>query len=222
VDEETQKDLKGYVHEGTYFLIASILLAMGVLFFTFRKNLNFYPKNQPLKTAAGIWLIQNAVLAFSVAVRNLHYIDFHGLAYKRIGVFWFLSLVFFGLYTLWTKIKDTRSNAWLWRYNAWAFYTLLVLNTCVNWDVLITRYNLSGKPKSTVDLNQMVYDMSNKNLFLLEATKERLPQLNTYPPMSEDVIYQGIALKRGSFESEQSQISWKSWNIADKRNKPNR
>lgn len=219
VDEETQKDLKGYVHEGTYFLIASILLAMGVLFFAFRKNLNFFPKNQPLKTAAGIWLVQNAVLAFSVAVRNLHYIDFHGLAYKRLGVFLFLSLVFFGLYTLWVKIRDTHSNWWLWRHNAWAFYTLLVLNACVNWDVFITQYNLSGKAKNTVDLHQMIYDLSNKNLFLLEASKERLPQLNAYPPIVEEAIEQGIAAKRSSFDSEQARLSWKSWNVADRRNK---
>lgn len=219
VDEETQKDLKGYVHEGTYFLIASILLAMGVLFFAFRKNLNFYPKNQLLKTAAGIWLIQNAVLAFSVAVRNLYYIDFHGLAYKRIGVFWFLTLVFFGLYTLWIKIKDIRSNAWLWRYNAWAFYALLVLNTCINWDVSITRYNLSGRPKSTVDLHQMIFDMSPKNLFLLEAEKEKLPRVNTYPNLSEEVIARGMAQKREAFNWEQAQLSWKSWNVADARNK---
>ncbi len=61
--------------------------------------------------------------------------------------------------------------------------------------------------------------MSSKNLFLLESTKDRLPQLKAYPPMSEDVIDQGIALKRDDFETEQARLSWKSWNAADGRNK---
>ena len=37
------------VHEGTYLLILSILISMGIIFYYFRKNQNFYSKNRFLK-----------------------------------------------------------------------------------------------------------------------------------------------------------------------------
>ncbi|MBK7938517.1 MAG: DUF4173 domain-containing protein [Lewinellaceae bacterium] len=217
-DQSAQADLKGYVHEGTYILIASILLAMGVLFFLFRKNLNFFPGSAALKTVAAIWLAQNALLAVSVGIRNWRYIDFHGLAYKRIGVMLFLGLVFFGLITLWRKIDRKMSMFWLWRQNGWAFYGLLVFNACINWDVFITRYNLSGAPKSNVDVYYLVYTVSDKNLFLLEQNIALLPTLNMYPAMTEEQIKSGVTLKRKHFDSKMSGLSWKSWNRADARN----
>lgn len=217
-DEAAQQDLKGYVHQGTYFLIASILLAMAVLFYVFRKNINFFPNNKNLKTAAGIWLIQNAVLAISVCVRNARYIDFHGLAYKRIGVILFLALVFFGLFTLWRKIRDRRTMSWLWRQNGWAFYALLILNACVSWDVFITRYNLSDRPKSAIDVHYMIYTVSDKNLFLLEENASALAQKAMYPQMSESDIQRGIELKRERFDTKMQGLTWKSWNAADARN----
>lgn len=218
-DEAAQQDLKGYVHQGTYFLIASILLAMAVLFYLFRKNLNFFPRNRALRNAAGIWLIQNAILAVSVCVRNGRYIDFHGLAYKRIGVILFLLLVFFGLATLWHKIRDRRSMSWLWRKNGWAFYGLLLLNACVSWDVFITKYNLSSLPKGAVDVHYMVYTVSDKNLFLLEKNLDALAQKNMYPYMNESDIRRGIQLKREGFDATMAQLSWKSWNGADAQNR---
>lgn len=220
-DEAAQQDLKGYVHKGTYFLIASILLAMAVLFYVFRKNLNFLPRNKNLKTAAGIWLIQNAVLAISVCVRNGRYIDFHGLAYKRIGVILFLALVFFGLITLWHKIRDCRTMSWLWRQNGWAFYTLLLLNACISWDVLITRYNLSSRPKGAIDVQYMINEVSDKNLFLLEENFDSLAQKEMYPIMAESDIRRGIERKRQIFNVKMRDISWKSWNGTDARNQLN-
>jgi len=217
-DEEVQHDLKSYVHVGTYALIASILVAMGVLFHVFRNNLNFYPKSQLLKTLSIGWLIQNGVLAFSVAVRNWRYIDFHGLAYKRIGVFLFLALVFVGLVTLWLRIRDQRNSFWLWQWNGWALYALLLLNACVSWDVLITRYNLSGRPRSTVDVEYMIHEISSKNLYVLEEKMEQLEQVEAYPPIDTSEIKKAVAQKREYFNGDQQGFSWKSWNGADARN----
>lgn len=218
-DAEAQYDLKSYVHMGTYILIASILVAMGVLFYIFRNNLNFYPRNRSLKHLAAAWLIQNGILAVSVAVRDWRYIDFHGLAYKRIGVFLFLLLVFTGLITLWMRIRDRRNNYWLWSCNSWAFYGLMLGNACVNWDVVITRYNLSGRPRSTVDVSHMILGMSNKNLYVLEENLEKLQQLKTYPEIRPHEIQIYVEGKRANFEGEMAELSWKSWNVADARNR---
>lgn len=214
-DQEALLDLKGYVHEGTYFLIASILLAMGVLFFVFRKNINFYPNYEILKKAAAFWMIQNAVLAMSVAIRNARYIEYHGLAYKRIGVIFFLLLVFYGLFSLYQKIMLKKTLNWLLIQNAWALYLLLVLNSCVAWDALITRYNLSNAPKGAVDVRFMIFEVSDLNLHLLEKHLDELPGKNMYPQISETEIREAVAQKRQYFELKMSQCTWKSWNLGD-------
>jgi hypothetical protein len=217
--DEARQDLKSYVHEGTYSLIFSIVVAIFVLFYVFRKNLNFYPDNQYLKLAATIWLAQNAVLALSVGIRNWRYIDIHGLAYKRIGVFLFLLLVFFGIYTLWQKIGQRKTMHWLWKRSGWAFYGLLVLNACISWDTFITRYNLSGRPKGTIDIHYLIHTVSDKNLYILEENKERLPNISAYPAMGAAEIEDQISDKRRKFTETQSMITGKSWNGADDRNR---
>ncbi|HRH38625.1 MAG TPA: DUF4173 domain-containing protein, partial [Flavobacteriales bacterium] len=96
---EVPKDfsLKQFVHEGTWTLIASIVLSMLVLLHLFRRNQNFYWRNTWLKRLALLWVAQNVVLCVSVFLRNYHYIAYHGLAYKRIGVIAFVVLVLVGL-----------------------------------------------------------------------------------------------------------------------------
>lgn len=217
-DEAVLSHLKEYVHEGSYILIISILLAMAVLFYVFRKNLNFLTGNKQLKTAAAIWLAQNGVLALSVAVRNSRYIEYHGLAYKRIGVILFLILVFVGLFTLHLKIRNCKTLAWLWRQNGWALYTVMVLNASISWDTFITRYNLSGAPKGAVDVHFMIYTLSDKNIYLLENNLTQLAQINMYPVMSALDIENAVIQKRGYFEAKMQQYTWKSWNAADMAN----
>lgn len=217
-DTDAQQDLKSYLHEGTYLLIVSMLLAMWVLFHVFRKNLHFYPDKGLLRQAAALWLIQNAVLAVSVGVRTWRYIDFHGLAYKRIGVALFLALVFFGLATLWVKIGRRRTMSWLWRQNGWALYGLLLFNAGIDWDVWITRYNLSGQPKGVVDVAYLLHTVSDKNLYLLEARASELPDIARYPEISPEEIGEAIQRKRKLFEHRQNGQSWLSWNFADARN----
>ena len=98
--------LKQFVHEGTYLLIFSILLSMMLVLYFFRSSLNFYPKKKALVVLGKIWIIQNMVLAFSVFIRNYHYIDYHGLAGKRIGV-----IAFFGYDIVWTIYADFKGRS---------------------------------------------------------------------------------------------------------------
>jgi hypothetical protein len=218
---EEVKDLKQYVHEGTYILITCILMAMGVLFHIFRKNLNFYPKNTVLLYLSLGWLVQNGILALSVGIRNWQYVSHHGFAYKRVGVFLFLLLVFFGLVTLWLKIRDRRSMSWLLRFNAWAFYGLLLLNSLVPWDQWITNYNLSAPLKSVVDVRWMIFEVSDKNIRILEDNLELLKSKPAYPAIEKTYIEQSIDIKRKSFDAKMAKYSWKSWNFADEACKRN-
>ncbi|MDQ2772305.1 MAG: DUF4173 domain-containing protein [Bacteroidota bacterium] len=142
-------DLTQFVHAGTWVLIFSILLAMGIVLWFFRRNLNFYaPGLAWLRRGASIWVLQNAVLAVSVGLRNYYYIQHCGLAYKRIGVCFFLLLVFFGLGTVLLKIWQRRSAYSLVRLNALAVYAVLLLLAAGNWEVWIARYNLQPRFRS--------------------------------------------------------------------------
>ena len=211
-DAENPGNLKFYVHEGTYFLIIAILLAMLVLIWFFRKNLNFYPNNKHLKAVSYIWIAQNVFLAFSVALRNYRYIDFHGLAYRRIGVIIFLLLTFYGLYTMYIKVKSRKSLYYLLEKNGWACYFIFISLTFVSWDTVITKYNLFTDTRSNIDVRFLVKNVSDKNLYLLEENMDILKSKPTYPAFSEKQIADGITNKRARYERKQKQYSWKSWN----------
>jgi hypothetical protein len=139
-------DLTQFVHEGTYVLILSILLAAGIMLWFFRRNLNFYKPGLPLlRWGATLWVLQNAVLAMSVGLRNYYYIEATELAYKRIGVYGFLLLTLFGLGTVLLKIWQRRSAFSLVRLNSWAAYALLLGLAAGNWEIWIARYNLQPR-----------------------------------------------------------------------------
>ena len=162
-------DLAQFVHEGTYVLIFSILLAMGIVLWFFRRNLNFYQPGLPwLRWGATVWVVQNAVLTTSVGLRNYYYILHSGIAYKRIGVCFFLLLVFFGLATVLLKIWQRRSAYSLVRLNSLAVYAVLLLLAAGNWEVWMAEYNLQPRFRS-VDIG-----------FLLAMPGRTLPTLVAY------------------------------------------
>ena len=166
-------DLAQFVHEGTYVLIFSILLAMGIVLWFFRRNLNFYaPGLRVLRWGATAWVLQNAVLAGSVGLRNYYYIVNSGVAYKRIGVCFFLLLVFFGLVTVLGKIWQQRSAYSLVRLNSLAVYAVLLLLAAGNWEVWMTEYNLQPRFRS-VDVGFLL-DMPDRALPTLRARRAAL------------------------------------------------
>jgi hypothetical protein len=211
--------LKAYVHEGTYLLIASILFAMGVVLFVFRKNLNFYPENKWLRWLTFGWIVQNGVLALSVGIRNWQYIDACGLAYKRIGVFIFLLLTLFGLWTMFRKVQEKRSFYFLAYQNGWALFVVLLLACFVNWDVFITRYNLSASLNLPLDTGFLLHEVSDKNLFVLEENQGRIARLLNQETPANTFFESALFEKKRSFCECQSKQSWLSWNLADERNR---
>jgi hypothetical protein len=222
--DKTAFEMRQIVHEGTYLLIFAILLAMAIILFYFRKNLNFYPKNQFLKMAAYVWIIQNLILAFSVGVRNYHYIAQFGLAYKRIGVFIFLLLTAIGLATMFLKVRDKQTTYALIFKNSWIAYSILVTLTFVNWDVFITKYNLNNFEFENTDVGFLLKDISDKNLWVLaDANFDKMADKEVYYKPSNlsswKVTYINVAVefeaKKQRFLEEQKQYSWASWNYAD-------
>jgi hypothetical protein len=192
------------VHEGAWLLIFSIVLAMLVLLFFFKGNLNFYKKNKWLKYGAYAWIVQNTILVMSVALRDYYYILHYGLAYKRIGVLVFLLMVLIGLVTVFIKIWCKRTNYFLFRVNAWAGIAVLVVATTVHWDESIAAYNLQRKETLPLDV-EFLLSLSDKTLPLLEQNRAILQ------PAQKQLLNQREAL----FAKQQQELSWLSWNYAD-------
>jgi hypothetical protein len=214
-------NLKDIVHEGTGLLIFSIVLAVAVVLFFFRGNLNFYKKNKWLRYGAYGWIFQNAILVISVLLRDYYYIHHTGLAYKRIGVLFFLAMVLFGLISVFIKIHQQKTAYYLWRVNGWFAICLLVASSCIHWDETMAAYNLSKKETILVDV-KFLLTLSDKTLPLLEANPDVLdkPQTNTkgegeYLNRSSISLRQQFEQRKQYFIEEQKQYSWLSWNQAD-------
>ncbi|PPK86371.1 uncharacterized protein DUF4173 [Neolewinella xylanilytica] len=193
--------LSEYVHAGTNSLMASILLAMVVVLYFFRRNLNFYPNARTLRALTYCWLAQNAFLALSVGMRNWHYIHAYGLAIGRVHVGVALCLVLVGIFSLSRKVRQRRSLHYLLQVNGLAAWLFLVGYGAVNWSGVITRVNLR-QPTHRIDWTYLVDDLDRDNYFLLRQEQERLPtrlagKLERYGYPAQD---------------------WRSWNYADWRN----
>ena len=222
---EPGMSLKEFVHEGTWLLIVSILLSMGILLHQFRGNLNYHPKNRALVLLASAWLVQNFILGISVFLRNYHYISFHGLAYKRIGMIVFLALVLVGLVTLYVKIRQRKTFFYLLRVNAWAAFAMLVGLSTMDWDSTIVRYNLAHWNQGEIDVDNYLA-MSDKVLPLLygdldkvreQMSKHGENEVRWVTQLDPEVFAIDLARRKELFMWRYNDQDWQSWTWADER-----
>lgn len=157
------------VHSGINALIASIVIAIFILLYVFRGNLNFYKENKMVKNLAFTWIILNAILVLSITVKNSQYIYYFGLTYKRIGVLVYLILTLTGLVTTLIKIDKTKNIWYLFRLNTKAAFVVLVIAAMVNWDYHITNYNFNYA--KSMDINYLI-ELSDNNTLLLKEKIE--------------------------------------------------
>jgi Domain of unknown function (DUF4173) len=220
-------DLYTMIHEGADMLIVSVILAIIVLLLFFRGNLNFYKSNIWLKRFALVWVLQNLVLVVSVFLRDYYYIRELGLAHKRIGVLFFLTLVLVGLITAAIKIIRRKSAYYLFRINTWAVVLLLVAASCINWDVFIARYNIQHHQTTRLNIPYLV-TLSDDILPAMKAhlavLKQREAELNKqgyYIHMEDDkkkcslCVEKTIKERIQQYLKAQKNYSWLSWNRKD-------
>jgi hypothetical protein len=209
---QSAAELSQFVHQGTYLLIFSILLAMLVIIVYFRGLLNFYPRIQKVRKLAFLWIGQNALLAVLVGVRNLRYVEEYGLAWGRVQVFFGLLLILFGLFTLYRKVSRRLSLSYLLHTNGMAAWLGLLLFAAVNWSGVITRYNLTFQAADRQDLQYLFEALGEGNDFLLcdEAFVARYLAKH----------HQGRDLRnlRRKLSPREYSTDWRSWNYADYRN----
>lgn len=218
--------LKPLVHEGTIVLIFTILISIALTAYFFRRNLNFYSKNKNLLVLAKVWIALNAVLVVSVAIRNYYYIQHFALAYKRIGVYFFLLLCFIGLLLLWYKLVHKKSTYYLIRSNAIVAYSGLILLLLVNWDVVIAKYNFSHSSTAFIHLDFMK-TLSDKALPYLDLTEEEKAQIEAeqieaipfYKPgyFERSFYNDDVEYKKQKFLKKYRSKSWLEINLAERK-----
>ncbi|MDC1504593.1 DUF4173 domain-containing protein [Winogradskyella sp.] len=160
------------IHNGVNALIASIVIAILILLYVFRGDLNFYDANKTLKHLAIIWIILNILLVLSIATKNSQYMYYFGLTYKRIGVHIYLILSVFGLITTLLKISSVKNIWYLFRTNTQIAFAILIIASTVNWDSLITNYNLNHA--KSVDFKYLI-ELSDNNTLELNAQMKLKP-----------------------------------------------
>lgn len=164
------RDFSSRIHEQIYSIIGSIVLAMLVILFFFKDALNFIQNNKYLVLGAKCWVVLNAFLVISAVYQNSVYVSNLGLTYKRLGVYMFLILCFYGLHFTFKKIQNQKTNFYLVDKMTWGFFYTLVFCSFFNWGSLITYYNLNLQE---IDIDYLEYwlDGNEKELFEYYKTK---------------------------------------------------
>ncbi|NBC07873.1 MAG: DUF4173 domain-containing protein [Bacteroidetes bacterium] len=205
------QELSQYVHEGTYLLVLSIFLAMGVLMWFFRGNLNFFPDNDKLRWLAHLWLAQNVMLVLSVGLRNWQYVAQYGLAYKRLGVFAFLAMVLAGLGIIYQKVRHSKALMYVLERSTWALLLIMLLGSSLDWTSLITRYNIRQAEAGELDTYFLFHEMPPHNYEILWEAKDLVQRGAAWDADRLELAY---GRKRERLNAKIDERSWRSWTWA--------
>ncbi|AUC80775.1 DUF4173 domain-containing protein [Lacinutrix sp. Bg11-31] len=196
--------LSSQVHNGINALIASIIIAIVIILYFFRGNINFYKDNKTLKNLAFVWIILNAALIILIAFKNNDYVTAYGLTYKRLGVYIYLLLTFIGLITTFLKVLKIKNLLFLFRINTQIAFVLLIGLSTVNWDAFITRYNINNV--ESLDVNYLIR-LSNNNSFILYDLREK----GTLSPNNNRAIY----VKHKAYLKKLNTRNWQEYTFAN-------
>ena len=215
--------LKEFVHEGVGYLIFSLLLSVSLVFYYFRANLNFYPKSRWLKFLAQLWLLQNAVLAFSVARRTLYYVGFHGLANRRLAVFVLISVILVSLGLLVYKLASNRNNSFVFKQGSAFVMLFFALLSLVNWDQKVAKYNIQHGQANEIDVVNYLnlsprvfpYLYANLDRIAYQIERHQENEVRWVNVNSIEEFEERLNIKKDLFLAREKNQSWRSWNYAD-------
>lgn len=172
--------LKGFVHQGTYALIVSIFLAVTALAFIFNKvfQQSEGASNKSIKQLAYVWITLNILMVISVCIRNYWYIHFFGLAYKRIGLFFFLAICFLSLLVVFWMINKKYHPQFLIKVVAIGAYILLLFMAMFNWDKHIANYNINQYNEAYL-YAPLLLELDDKVLPILNLPQNKIDEIET-------------------------------------------
>ena len=209
-----------YLHSGTFSLIFSIVLAIFIIIFFFRGIFNFNKKGKLIKTLAFVWVAQNIVMIASAMLRNKMYIDSYSMTHKRIGVYVFLLLAIIGLIVTFTKIALKKNTAFLIRKNTWAFYFILIIATAINWDMIITRFNVKQANENyIVDLDKnYLTNLSHVNTYALFKIDSELEQNISFLYFNSNNYTSQLQRKLHTLLDYENRNNWQEYSVNKNRN----
>ena len=213
-----------YVHNGTYVLIFTTLLAASFILFvtSAKKRLEKSPRIMGLLLA---WTVQNIVLVLSNVMRMELYVEAFALTYQRLAVLIWLALVIIGLVLILIRLFKAHSNIWLIKANLISLCTVLYITSFANLPYLIADYNYSASQKNVSKpldityvvalgpntipvLDKIIADsrqnsITNRDAFSVTRNKPRKSLIET----RKDFVR----------KLEREYSDWRQWNFRDQR-----
>jgi hypothetical protein len=210
--------LSDFVHNAVWSLVFSMIIALGLIMWFFKGDLNFNKQSKTLKLLVYFWILQSAIMVISAMVRNSWYVAEYQLTYLRIGVYVFLSLSLVGLLFTFLKIKQTKSAWYLVRQNFEAWFLILGLCSLINWDKLISDYNIKHAKNIQVLDKAYLIGLSYANLpeltqIVFKNTPDSLFKLNADPWSNYDL--KRLSSKIYDFINDKQAETWQSFNLRD-------
>lgn len=207
--------LSDFVHNAVAGLVFSIVIAMGLILWFFKGNLNFNRHSRTLKLLVYGWIVQSFLMVVSTMVRNSWYITGYQLTYLRIGVYVFLGLSLVGLVLTFIKVNRNKSAWYLVRQNFEAWILLFALSGTINWDKRISEFNIAhAKNYQRLDKSYLV-NLSDAQLAPLSS----LMYSNATPESRNDPDYKALSNQLYWFKQKEKELSWQSFNLRDQQTK---
>jgi len=172
--------LSQFVHDGVAALVFSIAVAVLLIAWLLRGDLNFNRYSKILSYLIYGWLIQNALVIINTMIRNLWYIEEYQLTNLRIFVFIFLILSLTALCLTQIKITYKKSAWWLVSATFNSCLIVLVATSVINWDKRVTEYNIThAGANKPLDVDYLTSELSDANLpeLVKLLNGKKLPQI---------------------------------------------
>jgi hypothetical protein len=214
--------LKQFVHNGTWILTVCVFMSVAIVLWLLRNNQNHFWKSWLMKLLAMVWIGQNMILAFSVLMRNYHYIGWHGLAYGRIFVIVLMLVTLIALALLMLKVSHKYTGRYFFAASSWVAYGFAIACSFVNWDRVVFEYNVKHPNVSQIDYSfylrlsddmmPLLLDHYNEieNQIAAHATNKQVWCYGTSAGFWSDVKYKGSRHFRDIVFSD-----WQSITVAD-------
>ncbi|WP_430613583.1 DUF4173 domain-containing protein [Flavobacterium sp. JP2137] len=178
-ETESTANLSAQTHQRVNSLILSIVMAIALLLFYFKGAFNFDPKAKRLKGLAQIWIVLNGIMVLSAAIKNMEYVWKLGLTSKRLGVFLFLILCAVGLFYSRRKISRQLTNFYLVNRMVAAVFIAVLVCGMVNWNGVITRYNLAQDKVDMEYLMEISVGSEGQLLHYIDAEQDENPAMKS-------------------------------------------
>jgi|GEM_PF-1512346 len=159
-----------YVHQGTYILIFTSLLAALFILYVSHENRNYHA-NRFVKLMLLAWAAQNVLLVLSTMSRMEIYIADYSLTELRVWASVWMLLVIIGLILIFLRLLMDKSNSWLIRGNLISLIAISYVMGFTNLSYVIADYNLNIAKPRLVKIDTR---------YIAELGAETIPAIDAY------------------------------------------